>query len=614
MCGIAGFVDFAGLAPRADEICRLMVATLDRRGPDSEGIWRDGHAAQMIRRLAVIDPAGGEQPMVATEDGRAVAVLNYSGEVFNFVQLRDELRGYGHTFRTASDTEVVLRAYQQWGTDCAEHFVGMFAFAVWDVRTRELVLIRDRFGIYPLYYYLTDDGVVFASEPKAVLAHPDVAAAVDLDGLREMLSFAPVPGRSAYRGLAEVKPGHIVVFSAGRTAVRCYWSLPALPHTDSLPTTVDTVRQMLERSVAEQIVADVPICTQLSGGLDSSAIAALAAQAVRASGGGRLRTFSLDFAGQAGRGRRSEMYGDPDAPYARRVAEFIGSDHTEVTLDSSDLLDDAARAEVIRALDAPSPGSDLYTSLYLLCQAIRKESTVSITGDSADELFGGFRWFHDDWYRSRETFPWLAASHEMEMLTGLLDRDLVARLDLGGVARQNYVDAIAEVPHLPGVDGLERRIREIRYLNITRYLRVVLDRKDRMGMASSLEGRVPFLDHRLVEYVSNVPWSMHTFDGREKSLLRAAVADLLPPEAAARAKAPFPTTTDPAYAAGLREKLRCLLDDSSAPVHALLDARRARAALRGPDFGLRLGVTRMSVDAALQLNRWLLDRPVVLAL
>lgn len=614
MCGIAGFVDFAGLPPQTDEISRRMVATLDRRGPDSEGIWRDSRAALMIRRLAVIDPAGGGQPMVATEDGRPVAVLNYSGEVFNFVELRAELKGYGHTFLTASDTEVVLRAYQQWGADCASHLVGMFAFAVWDVRTRELVLIRDRFGIYPLYYHLRDGGVVFASEPKAVLAHPDVPAVVDLDGLREMLSFAPVPGRSAYRGIAEVKPGHTIVFSAGRTVSLCYWRLSAVPHTDDLPTTVDTVRQLLERSVTEQIVADVPICTQLSGGLDSSAIAALAARAVRAGGGGRLRTFSLDFAGHAGRNRRSEMYGDPDAPYAKRVAEWIDSDHTEVVLDAADLLDEDARAEVIRALDAPSPGGDLYTSLYLLCQTIRKESTVSITGDSADELFGGFRWFHDDWYRSATTFPWLVASHQMEMLTGLLDRDLVARLDLAGAAHQNYSDALAEVPVLPGVDGLERRIQEIRYLNITRYLRVVLDRKDRMGMASSLEGRVPFLDHRLVEYVTNVPWSMHTFDGREKSLLRAAVADLLPPEVVARVKAPFPTTTDPAYAAGLRDRLRAILADPDAPVHAFLDRDRAQAALRAPDYGARLGVTRMSLDAAVQLNRWLTDQPVVLAL
>jgi len=615
MCGIAGFVAFDGLPADTGEICERMGATLDRRGPDSGGTWRDGRAAMTFRRLAVIDLVGGEQPMVAEEDGRTLAVLNYSGEVFNFVELRAELEGHGHTFRTRSDTEVVLRAYLQWGVECAPRLVGMFAFAVWDARTRELVLIRDRFGVYPLYYHYAEaGGVVFASEPKAVLAHPDVPAVVDLDGLREMLSFAPTPGRSVYRGLAEVRPGHVLRFTGSAVRSTCYWRLTARPHLDDLPTTIATVRELLERSVAEQVVSDVPICTTLSGGLDSSTIAALAARAVRARGGGRLRTFSLDFAGHAERFRASEVSDRPDAPYAREMAAWIGSEHTEVIVDSADLLDEGVRAEVIRAMDMPAPAGEMYTSLYLLSQTIRKESTVAITGDAADEIFGGYLWFHDEWYRGATTFPWLAASHRMEMLTGLLDRDLVRRLDLESVCRQHYADALAEVPVLPGEDGLERRIREIGHLNLTRYLRVVLDRKDRMGMASALEGRVPFLDHRLVEYVVNVPWAMRCFDGREKSLLRAAVRDLLPASVLDRPKAPFPTTQDPAYAAGLRTRLAAILADEHAPVRRLMDADRAAAALRPPDHGARLGITRLSVDLAVQLDRWLADSGVELSL
>jgi asparagine synthase (glutamine-hydrolysing) len=614
MCGIAGFVVFDGLPADTGEICRRMGATLARRGPDSGGTWHDRQAAMTFRRLAVIDLAGGGQPMVAEEDGRTLAVLDYSGEVFNFVELRAELRGHGHTFRTRSDTEVVLRAYLQWGADCARRLVGMFAFAVWDARTRELVLIRDRFGIYPLYYHHGPATVVFASEPKAVLAHPDVPAVVDLDGLRELLSFAPTPGRSVHRGLAEVRPGHVLRFTGSGVTDTRYWELTARPHTDDLPTTVATVRELLERSVAEQVVSDVPICTTLSGGLDSSAIAALASRAVRAGGGGRLRTFSLDFAGHLERFRPSEVADRPDAPYAREVAAWIGSEHTEVVLDSADLLDDGVRAEVVRAMDMPAPGGELYTSLYLLGRAVRTESTVAITGDAADEIFGGYLWFHDEWYRGASTFPWLAASHRMELLTGLLDRDLVRRLDLDAVCGQHYADALAEVPVLPGEDGLERRIREIGHLNLTRYLPVVLDRKDRMGMASALEGRVPFLDHRLVEYVVNVPWAMRCFDGREKSLLRAAVRDLLPPSVLERAKAPFPTTQDPAYAAGLRSRLTAIMADEHAPVRPLLDADRVAAALRPPEHGVRLGITRLGVDLAVQLDRWLTDSGVELRL
>ncbi len=615
MCGIAGVLAYDQNAPqprRDDEVARRMSATLDRRGPDSEGVWRDANVTLIFRRLAVIDLAGGQQPMVAEEDGRPVAVLDYTGEVFNFAELRQELRGYGHEFRTTSDTEVVLRAYQQWGPRCVDRFVGMFAFAVWDVRRRELLLIRDRFGIYPLYYYPTEGGVIFGSEPKALLAHPDVPAEVDLDGLREMFSFAPVPGRAVYRGMREVPPGHILRFTPDGLRTTCYWRLEARPHGDDLPTTIRTVRELLEQSVAGQVVADVPLCTQLSGGLDSSAIAALATRAVEARGGGTLRTYSVDFAGHVERFRPSEMYGTPDAPFVAEVAKWIGSEHTEIVLDSDDLLADAARAEVIRAMDMPAPGGEMYTSLYLLSQAIRADSTVTLTGDASDELFGGYIWFHDEWYRGRQTFPWLAASHRLEMLTGLLDRDLVTKLDLEAYQSANYDDAVAETPELAGESALDRRIREITYLNLTRYLRIILDRKDRMGMASALEGRVPFLDYRLVEYVFNVPWAMRSFDGREKSLLRAAVSDLLPRSVLDRVKAPFPTTQDPAYRVGLRDRLAAIVADESAPVRPLLDADRARAALRGPDYGARIGVTRLSVDMAVQLNQWLSAHDVTL--
>jgi asparagine synthase (glutamine-hydrolysing) len=613
MCGIAGVLAFDRNPRRDDEVARRMSATLDRRGPDSEGIWRDENVTLIFRRLAVIDLAGGQQPMVAEEDGRPLAVLNYTGEVFNFAELREELRGHGHTFATRSDTEVVLRAYLQWGAACAERFVGMFAFAVWDVRTRELVLIRDRFGIYPLYYYPTADGVIFGSEPKSILAHPEVTAEVDLDGLREMLSFAPEPGRSIYRGMREVPPGHVFHFSRAGRRSRCYWRLEARPHGDDLPTTISTVRELLEQSIAGQVVSDVPLCTQLSGGLDSSAIAALAARAVKARGGGRLRTFSVDFAGHVERFRAGEMYGTPDAPFVAEMARWLGSDHTEIVVDSRQLLDATARGEVIRAMDMPAPGGDMYTSLYLLCQAIRSESTVTLTGDASDELFGGYIWFHDEWYRGAQTFPWLAASHQMEMLTGLLNRDLVTKLDLDSQQSASYTDALTEVPELAGESGIDRRIRQITYLNLTRYLRIILDRKDRMGMASALEGRVPFLDHRLVEYVFNVPWALRSFDGREKSLLRAAVADLLPQSVLDRTKAPFPTTQDPAYRAGLREQLGAILADESAPVRPLLDLDRAAGALKGPDFGARLGITRLSVDLTVQLNQWLATHDVVLA-
>ncbi|MFL6136559.1 MAG: asparagine synthase (glutamine-hydrolyzing) [Frankiaceae bacterium] len=614
MCGIAGVLAFdRDLRRESDDVAERMSAALRRRGPDGEGTWRAEHVLLVFRRLAVIDLPGGAQPMVAEADGRELAVLDYTGEVFNFAELREELRGHGHAFRTKSDTEVVLRAYLQWGARCAERLVGMFAFAVWDARTEELVLIRDRFGIYPLFYRPTKDGVVFGSEPKAVLVHPEVAAVVDLDGMREALSFAPVPGRSVYQGLSEVLPGQAVTFSRAGVRTERYWQLAARPHADDLETTIRTVRELIEQSVSGQVVSDVPLCSTLSGGLDSSVVAALAARAM-AAGGRRLPTFSVDFVGHLERFRPGELHGTPDTPYVREMVPWIDSDHTEVLLDAAELLDPANRKAVIDAMDMPAPGGEMYTSLYLLCAAARSRSTVTLSGDASDELFGGYIWFHDERYRRAQTFPWLVASHDMEMLTGLLDRGLAKALDVRGHQAAAYDDAVAEAPTLPGEPALDARIREITYLNITRYLRIILDRKDRMAMASGLEGRVPFCDHRLVEYVFNVPWSMRCFDGREKSLLRAAVRDLLPPSVLDRVKAPFPTTQDPAYAAGLRDQLRTIAEDATSPVHALLDRDRVTAALRGPAHGAQLGITRLSVDMAVQLHHWLTSSDLTLSL
>jgi asparagine synthase (glutamine-hydrolysing) len=574
-----------------------MLDTLALRGPDAEGSWADEHALLLFRRLSVIDLAGGAQPMVSPEG----AVLAYTGEVFNFVALRDELRRWGHEFRTASDSEVVLRAYLQWGERCAERFVGMFAFAVWDPRRRELVLIRDRFGIYPLYYARISSGWVFGSEPKAVLAHPSLRAEVDLDGLRQLLSFAPTPGESVYRGVREVLPGSVVRFTEAGVISWRYWRLAARPHTDDLPATIRRVRELLEESVAGQVVAHVPWCVQLSGGLDSSALAALATRAA----GEPIATYSLDFAGHSERFKAGELYASPDAPFAAEMVKWLRSEHTEVVLDSDQLLDEGARRGVVRALDMPAPGGEMYTSLYLMASVVRQRHTVTLSGDAADEIFGGFVWYHDEWYRNSITFPWLLTSHRMELLTGLLDRELVKRLDLEVWSSDHYGTALAEVETLPGESALDRRMRRMTYVNLTRYLRVVLDRKDRMAMASALEGRVPYADHRLVEYVYNTPWAMRSFDGREKSLLRAAVKDLLPQSVLERVKAPFPTTQDPAYAAGLRAKLADLLADRESPAWQLLDRQRVAEAVQGPQACARLGVTRLSLDLATQIEHWL---------
>jgi asparagine synthase (glutamine-hydrolysing) len=606
MCGITGWVDFERDLSGEHEVTQAMTDTMACRGPDDEGIWLSPHAAIGHRRLSIIDLAGGRQPMSVAEDGRTLAVLTYSGEVYNFRELRDELTGHGHRFRTASDTEVVLRAYLQWGEDLVDHLNGMYAFAIWDVRSESLLLVRDRMGIKPLHYHPTPHGVVFGSEPKALLASPEVDRVVDADGLRELLGFVKTPERAVFRGMREVRPGQLVRVGRGGLTKRRYWRLEAREHPDDLDTTVHTVRALLEDIIERQLISDVPLCTLLSGGLDSSAVTALAAAALSAQGGGPVRSFAVDFAGYTEHFTADAMRDTPDAPYVHELAEYVGADHTDIVLSTADLMAPAVRTAVLRAFDQPNHMGDMYTSLYLLFRAIRGHSTVALSGESADEVFGGYRWFHDADAVAADTFPWLAALADGDHDdAGLLGADLVALLDLPAYREASYRAALAEVPYLDGVTGQERRMREICYLHLTRFVQILLDRKDRMSMASGLEVRVPFCDHRLVEYVFNTPWSMKTFDGREKSLLRAAADGLLPESVLQRRKSPYPSTQDPAYERALRDELGKLLARENAPAAALLDLGRAHALVEGTVGPVSLDRSRRDIEMALQLDTWL---------
>ncbi|MEU9078941.1 asparagine synthase (glutamine-hydrolyzing) [Kitasatospora sp. NPDC004745] len=616
MCGITGWVAFDRDLTAERDVLDAMTATQLCRGPDAGAVRLERHAALGHRRLAVIDPGGGTQPMAVERDGRLLAALTYNGEVYNHRELRAELAAAGHRFRTRSDTEVVLHAYLEWGEGLAERLNGMFALAVWDARTEELLLVRDRMGVKPLHYHATADGVVFGSEVKALLAHPAVRPVVDLDGLRELLALTRTPGLTPYRGIAEVPPGHLLRVGRAGVTTRRYWALEAREHAHGLEATVTTVRALLEDVVHRQLDSDVPLCSLLSGGLDSSAVTALAARELRAAGAGPLRSFSVDFAGQGADFHADETRTTPDGPYARLLARHVGADHRVIELAPAELTDLAQRSAVLRARDLPGGVGDMDVSLLLLFRGVRRHSTVALSGESADELFGGYRWFHDPRAIAAEDFPWASAVNAIGgpgagPREQLLDADLLRKLDLPGYRRARYREAIAEVPHLPAADPRERRMREISYLNLTRFLRILLDRKDRMSMANGLEVRVPFCDHRLVQYVFNTPWAMKHFDGREKSLLRAAVRDLLPPEIADRAKSPYPVTTDPHYPALLRSELARLAAARTSPVLGLLDRRRLADAF-APDTDPQS--VRLAVDLALDLDAWLTQYRVTLDL
>ena len=601
MCGIAGWVGFDSDLTEQRPVIAAMTETMACRGPDDSGTWVRRNVALGHRRLGTIDLPGGRQPMTMDTPRGTVAMI-YTGEVYNFAELREVLRHKGHTFLTASDTEVVLHGYLEWGEGVAQRLNGMFAFAVWDEREHRLVLVRDRLGVKPLYLYPTPDGVLFGSEPKAILANPRARRVVGVDGLRELFGFTMTPGWALWEGMREVLPGTTMSIDRNGTRTSTYWTLSAAEHTDDQDTTVERVRELMTDIVHRQLVADVPRCVLLSGGLDSSAVTGIAA-AHLAEQGERLRTFSVDFVGRDETFQADENWDSPDAPYIRDVADLVGSRHRFITLDPGALADPALRRAVITARDLPVGFGETDTSLYLLFQAIKAESTVALSGESADEVFGGYRWFHDPAAVNAQTFPWLAYRSPMSGdRAAPLHPDLRRTLDLDTYVADEYATAVAGVEHLAGESEIDRRMRVIGHLHLTRFVRMLLDRKDRMSMAVGLEVRVPFCDHRLVEYVYNTPWALKTFDGKEKSLLRAATAHVLPDSVAGRRKSPYPSTQDPLYAEALQQQAKEVLAEQDHPVHAVLDQDWLTAVVN-TDVS-KPSEARRGIDRVLDLYHW----------
>ncbi|MFI1176931.1 asparagine synthase (glutamine-hydrolyzing) [Streptomyces melanogenes] len=619
MCGITGWVSFRpdahdGLGSRdardRARIIEAMTAALTPRGPDAGGVWLDGQAAIGHRRLAVIDLAGGVQPMPDRPDA-PTAVLSYSGEVYNHHQLRTELRQLGHTFHTRSDTEVVLRAYAQWGESVADHLDGMFAFAVWDARRQSLLLVRDRLGVKPLFWAAVDGGLAFASEPKALFSHPEIHPRVDADGLREAYSLLFNTGPTVWSGVREVEPGSLLVLDRGGIRERRYWQLEAGVHGDDRDTAVDRVHHLVSQAARAQLEADVPLCSLLSGGIDSTVLTALLADELRLREGSdaRIRSYAVDYSDQAEQFTGDVLRTGHDTPYAIEAGAHIGTDHSTVVLDPRALLDPEHRRAVVVARDSPIGVGDMDTSLYLLFGEIRRHSTVALSGEAADEVFGGYPWFHNPKALAATTFPWLLVTGDEAAMP--LNPDLGLRI--GEFRDDTYRSALAAVPHADGESPEEHRQREMQHLSLTRWLRQLLHRKDRLSMAQGLEVRVPYCDHRLVEYAFATPWALKSFDGREKSLLRAAGAGLAPESVLWRPKNHYPATHHPDYNRGLQNMARDALDAYGGRVRDLADETQIKPCLDTPPEQLQWG-HRLRLERVVDLALWLEHHQPELAL
>lgn len=613
MCGIVGWIDFKKDLSKQDELINTMTNTLNHRGPDAAGSFLSVHAAFGHRRLIVVDPEGGGQPMTRSHKGNEFTII-YNGELYNTAEIRQILKNRGYNFITRnSDTEVLLTAYIEWGAECLQHLNGIFAFAIWDDNARQLFMARDRLGVKPLFYTWQGSSLLFASELKGLLVHPEVKAAVDATGLAEIFIMGPArtPGEGVFKGITELRPGSYLLYNRDGIKVSKYWELKSQNHTEDLDTTAVHLRELLQDTISRQLGADVPVCTLLSGGLDSSAISALAAIALQ--DGTNLKTFSVDYIDNDKFFLPNSFETNADYPWVKRVAEHIGSNHNYILIDNRELAE--ALEASLQANDLPGM-TDIDSSLYLFCREIRKQAVVGLSGECADEVLGGYPWFRQITYQ-KECFPWIRM---VQPRAKLLAPELANKICPEEYTRHRYQEAMAEVPRLDGEGIDEARIRQLFYFNITRFMPTLLDRKDRMSMAWGLEVRVPFSDHRLVEYIWNIPWKIKNCDGMAKGILRRALKGLLPDDVLYRPKSPYPKSHNPQYANVVREKFLQMLNNPSSPLLPLIDRKRVyNIAISGkryfekPWFGQLMGDTQYMAYLLL-VNQWLVRYKVEIIL
>ena len=608
MCGIAGFYNphdhYLKEKEHYESVLQAMAERLRHRGPDDAGRWLSEHGGLSHARLAIIDLAGGHQPMVKSGSGQTFAIV-YNGELYNTDELRQELMAAGCSFQTSSDTEVILAGYMEYGPDFVKRLNGIFAFAIMDTALNRLCLFRDRAGVKPLFYTVRGEELIFSSELKGILAYPGVKAQLDRRGLNEVFSIGPARtyGCGVLKDMEELLPGHYLICTPDGIRQQSYWKLVSRPHEDSYERTIEKTSFLVEDSVRRQMVSDVPICTFLSGGVDSSLVSAICAKELKKQGK-RLTTFSFDFVDNDKFFRANSFQPSQDRPYVDQMVKFLDSDHHYLecgNLTQADRLFDSVLAH-----DLPAMG-DIDSSMLQFCSMVKEHNKVALTGECADEIFGGYPWFHKKECFEAHTFPW---TMDLAPRKALLDDNFLEYLDMDRYVLDTYERSVAETPVLAEDSPEEARRREIAWLNLRWFMQTLLNRMDRTSMYSGLEARVPFADHRIMEYVWNVPWDMKTRDGLVKNLLRQSGKGLLPDEILFRKKSPYPKTYDTAYEKLLVDRVREMMDDSHAPVMDFLDRKKLARFLTSPsDYGKpwygQLMAGPQMLAYLLQVNFWL---------
>ena len=553
MCGIAGWIENDFDMSKRMNVLNRMSETLQRRGPDENGIYVNKNTALIHRRLVVIDRENGKQPMAVNHKGTTYVIV-YNGELYNTEQLREELKADGFHFRGHSDTEVVLKTFIKYGKECPKKLNGIFAFAIFNSGDRSVFMCRDKIGVKPFFYYEYKDGLIFGSEIKTILASGVTKPQIDESGLYEIFFLGPArtPSCGVFKGIKELNPGECATYKNGFLCTEKYFSIEAREHTDNEKQTIEKTRYLLTDAIRRQLITDVPMCFLLSGGLDSSIIVKTASNYNKEKKLGKINTYSVEYRDNQKYFTKSLFQPNADVEYISLMSKNADTRHREIILDNSLLVD--ALYESVDARDLPGY-VDVDSSLLLFCKEIKRDYTVALSGECADELFGGYPWYHNHSILFEDCFPW---SRSQDVRRFILKDGILKNGE--EYVRQRYLDTIKLAPKLKSDNKIDKRMREMFYLNFYWFMQCLLERKDRCSMYSGLEVRVPFCDYRIVEYAYNMPWHLKAYGKREKGIVRKAFEDILPKEICWRKKSPYPKTHNPIYFEECAKRVRLILN------------------------------------------------------
>ncbi len=608
MCGIAGFFnakkDYLEQKAYYTKILEDMYTVQRHRGPDDCGTFLSASVGFSHARLSIIDLKTGHQPITRTVGNQTWAIV-YNGELYNTDELRNGLIAKGWAFETTSDTEVILVSYMEYGAEFVKRLNGIFGFAIYDPIKNMLLLYRDRSGVKPLFYSVFDNEVVFSSEIKGLFSYPGIVPQLDREGLNEVFSIGPAKtyGKGVFKGIDELLPGHYMSFSPFGIQSSCYWKLESHVHEDDYKTTVEKTKELLFDSIKRQMVSHVPICTFLSGGVDSSIVTAVCATEL-AKKGEQLNTFSFDFVGNEKYFKASSFQPSQDRPFVDIMVKHLNTNHRY--LECSIQAQTDCLKNSVDARDLPAM-ADIDSSILYFCSQVKQYNKVALTGECADEIFGGYPWFHKKECFEANTFPW---TMDLEARKVLLKDDFIEYLDMDDYVAKTYAKSVSETPRLDEDTPQEARRREISYLNQKWFMQTLLDRMDRTSMYSGLEARVPFADHRLIEYVWNVPWDMKTRNDVVKSLLRECGVGLIPDEVLFRRKSPYPKIYDKNYENLLSSMVLEIMEDAASPVMQFLDKKKVQTFITSPsDYGKpwygQLMAGPQMLAYVVQINYWM---------